>query len=93
MTVTTVGYGDIVPVTPIGKIIAGVVTISGVLVLALPSAIMATGFIEERERYKNSTKEGTDPEKKRIMIEKLNVLKDEGHITEQEYDLFRSEIS
>lgn len=65
MTVTTVGYGDIIPVTPLGKVIGSVMTFAGVLVLALPSAILATGFIEEREK-----RPGSDPDGSRIKAQK-----------------------
>lgn len=50
MTVTTVGYGDIYPVTPIDQAFGSLITLAGVLLLALPSAILASGFIEERQR-------------------------------------------
>jgi voltage-gated potassium channel len=44
-TLTTVGYGDVVPVTPLGKTLGGVVMLLGVGMIALPNvAIIATGF-------------------------------------------------
>jgi voltage-gated potassium channel len=45
-TLATVGYGDMYPVTPIGKVIGGVVVIVGIAIFALPAAILASGFIE-----------------------------------------------
>ncbi|MEJ8574281.1 cyclic nucleotide-gated ion channel [Microbaculum marinum] len=45
-TITTVGYGDVVPVTSIGQIIGGFTMIAGILMLALPVGIFATAFIE-----------------------------------------------
>jgi len=50
VTLTTVGYGDIAPVTPMGQLLAGVTTVIGVLSLALPSAIIVSGFVEELKR-------------------------------------------
>lgn len=85
MTVTTVGYGDIIPITPLGRIIAGFVTICGVLVLALPSAIMATGFIEERYRNQTNTLSSPDPAASIELLVKLSRLKDTGEITEDEF--------
>ena len=41
-TLTTVGYGDVVPVTPLGKVLGGVVMLLGVGMIALPVAIIAT---------------------------------------------------
>jgi voltage-gated potassium channel len=86
MTVTTVGYGDIVPVTSAGKMIAGIITITGVLVLALPSAIMAAGFMEERERHKKKISLEYSQEEIRLLIQKLNSLQKNGHITTDEYE-------
>lgn len=46
VTLTTVGYGDVVPITPLGKVIAGVIAIMGLGMLALPVGIIATSFAE-----------------------------------------------
>ena len=50
-TVTTTGYGDSVPGTPSGRVLAGAVMVCGILVLALSAGILATGFAEEMRRY------------------------------------------
>ena len=50
-TLTTVGYGDVVPVTPWGKVLGGVVMLLGVGMFALPIAIIATGFSQESSRH------------------------------------------
>jgi voltage-gated potassium channel len=50
-TLTTVGYGDVVPITPLGKMLGGVVMLLGVGVIALPVAILATGFSQESSRH------------------------------------------
>jgi len=52
MTLTTVGYGDIYPVTYAGKIVASVTAILGTAVFALPAAILAVGFIQEFQQHK-----------------------------------------
>ena len=46
VTLTTVGYGDVVPTTPLGKIVAGVIAIMGLGMLALPVGIIATSFAD-----------------------------------------------
>lgn len=51
VTMTTVGYGDVVPMTPFGRILAGFVMLTGIGMLALPTGILATGFIQEIRRY------------------------------------------
>ena len=50
VTLTTTGYGDIVPHTVGGRIVGSVVMVSGILVLALMTGILATGFAEEVRR-------------------------------------------
>ncbi|MGH7004598.1 MAG: ion transporter, partial [Alphaproteobacteria bacterium] len=47
---TTVGYGDVTPVTPFGRIIAGLVALLGIAVIALPVGIVASAFVEEHKR-------------------------------------------
>ena len=42
VTITTVGYGDIAPVTPIGKLIASVIMLIGYGIIAVPTGIITT---------------------------------------------------
>ncbi len=49
-TLTTVGYGDVAPITPVGKAFGGLVMVVGLCVLALPVAIIAAGFAQELGR-------------------------------------------
>ena len=50
VTLTTVGYGDLAPITPIGRILAGVMAVLGIGMFALPAGILGSGFIEEMGR-------------------------------------------
>ena len=50
VTLTTTGYGDVTPVTPAGRILAGVVMVAGILVFALWAGILASGYAEELRR-------------------------------------------
>lgn len=52
-TLTTVGYGDIYPITAVGKILGAVIAILGVGMVALPTGIIGSGFMEEIQRNKN----------------------------------------
>lgn len=47
ITLTTVGYGDVTPLTTIGKIVAAVIAIAGIAMFALPAGILGAGFIRE----------------------------------------------
>lgn len=50
VTLTTVGYGDVSPITPLGKTIAGLVAVAGIGLVALPTGILAAGFSEAVQR-------------------------------------------
>lgn len=56
-TLTTVGYGDMVPVTTLGKFFAGVFAISSIALLALPAGILSSGFFEVLHENKTPVKE------------------------------------
>jgi voltage-gated potassium channel len=46
-TLTTVGYGDVYPVTVFGKIVSGLLAVSGIVLVALPTGIISAGFLEK----------------------------------------------
>jgi voltage-gated potassium channel len=54
-TLTTVGYGDMYPVTNLGKTLTSVIAILGIGMLALPTGILASGFSEEFHKKKHSS--------------------------------------
>ncbi len=56
-TLTTVGYGDIFPVTPLGKILSGFIAFLGIGIFALPTGILASGFAEEVARRRRKSAE------------------------------------
>lgn len=53
ITLTTVGYGDVSPVTPWGQIMAGVIAVTGIGMFALPTGILGSGLVEMIERGKD----------------------------------------
>jgi voltage-gated potassium channel len=53
MTLTTVGYGDAVPITPIGRVIGVFTALLGVCTIAMLTSIMATGLYNQVERRKS----------------------------------------
>jgi len=52
VTVTSVGYGDMVPITLLGKTMTGIISLSGLAVFALPAGIITAGFLEEIRKIK-----------------------------------------
>lgn len=50
VTLGTIGYGDVVPVTLLGKVIAGVTILAAIVMIALPVGIIANAFSEEIHR-------------------------------------------
>ncbi len=66
-TLTTVGYGDVTPITPLGKIFGACVTIIGIGMAALPAGILASGLADQlrrkrqqlAEQYRQALEDGT----------------------------------
>jgi voltage-gated potassium channel len=54
VTLTTVGYGDVTPITPLGRFLGALITILGVGLAALPAGILATGLTYELEQRKQN---------------------------------------
>jgi voltage-gated potassium channel len=50
VTLTTVGYGDVVPMTPLGRIVGGLCAVIGLGMFALPTAILGAGFAHEIQK-------------------------------------------
>jgi voltage-gated potassium channel len=50
VTLTTVGYGDMYPVTVLGKLLAGFIAILGIGTFALPTAILGSAFMEQLQQ-------------------------------------------
>jgi voltage-gated potassium channel len=92
VTMTTVGYGDVVPVTPLGKILGAVIAIIGLGMVALPAGILASGFSDalqqRREQMEDHVElmladgELSDDERKEleVLAERMNLS--EGDIGE-----------
>jgi len=57
-TLTTVGYGDVYPITSIGKIISGFIALLGIGIIALPTGLISSGFMD---KIQESKKEKTCP--------------------------------
>jgi voltage-gated potassium channel len=55
-TLTTVGYGDVFPITVIGKFLTAFIAILGIGMFALPAGILASGFSDEFQKRKSKEK-------------------------------------
>ncbi|GAB3947887.1 ion transporter [Spirosoma harenae] len=69
ITITTVGYGDIVPSTPIGKFIATIIMLLGYVIIAVPTGIVAVSLTAASKKQEISTqscpncgRQGHDPD-------------------------------
>ena len=54
-TLTTVGYGDVTPITPIGKFFGSIIAILGIGLFALPAGVLGSGFVVAMRRHETST--------------------------------------
>jgi voltage-gated potassium channel len=50
VTLSTIGYGDVVPLTPVGRMIAAATIFAGLIMIALPVGIVATAFADQVHR-------------------------------------------
>ena len=81
VTLTTVGYGDVVPITAMGRALGIVIVITGIGMAALPAGILASGFTSEisrrRERFKAAVmswiEDGTFSEHENIEFTELRL--------------------
>lgn len=53
ITLTSTGYGDMVPITSLGKFIGALTAVTGICIYALPVGIIVTGFLDEFRKRKN----------------------------------------
>ena len=79
ITLASVGYGDISPVTPIGRALTIILSLMGIGIFAIPAALLASSFSDELVKERDALKANI-----------FHVLKD-GHINETEAAYIRSE--
>lgn len=54
ITLTTIGYGDVYPITPLGKLFGALTALLGVGIVALPAGILAAGFHDQLQRRRRA---------------------------------------
>ena len=81
VSLTTVGYGDIYPVSTMGRIITMISSVFGIAIVALPAGIITAGYMTELERLKKEQKRSSEVETGEAVI--VCDEKDEGTSYEQ----------
>jgi hypothetical protein len=79
ITLASVGYGDISPITPIGRFMTVVMALLGIGIFAIPAALLASAFGDQLHK-----------ERELLKTNLRNMMKD-GHLDESEITLLRSE--
>ena len=79
ITLASVGYGDISPVTPVGRAVTVVLSLVGIGIFAIPAALLASSFSDELVKKRELLKANI-----------YDILKD-GHISDEEARFIRSE--
>jgi voltage-gated potassium channel len=62
ITLATVGYGDIYPITALGRFFSTIIALAGIAMFALPAGIIGSSFIEERQKTREKAEAGKSPE-------------------------------
>ena len=91
ITLTTVGYGDVSPVTPLGKLFGGMVAILGVCTVALLTGILASSFAVQMDRRKREFEEHltealSDGVLSSDELDFLTTLKDDMGVSDEEFE-------
>jgi voltage-gated potassium channel len=61
VTLTTVGYGDLTPVTDIGRLVSMLSSLFGVAIIALPSGVITARYLEELRSQRNRNPRDDNP--------------------------------
>ncbi|MDD1725652.1 MAG: ion transporter [Euryarchaeota archaeon] len=88
-TLTSLGYGDLVPTTALGQLLAIFAMFLGIATFAIPIAIIGAGFTEAFHARRSEQQQSTDPCKLLIDVAKL---KEQGIISEEEFSAKKKEL-
>jgi len=61
ITLTTIGYGDVFPITGLGKALGGAIAVCGIGFVALPTAVVAAGLAEELAARRKGVADAAKP--------------------------------
>lgn len=68
-TLTTIGYGDVFPITPLGRVLAAVTALTSIGVVALPTGILAAAFSDAVQRHREAEAEAALREQEALLQE------------------------
>lgn len=93
-TLTTVGYGDVVPVTPLRRALGVIAMFAGIATFALHISIVGAGFLEVREQKLKSAEAEQKIGGHAVLdqIAKLGDLKNRGILTEEEFQSKKTDL-
>ena len=80
VTLTTVGYGDIAPITPFGQFLASIIMIMGYGIIAVPTGIVSAGVL-----YNRNEKEGNSDDENDLLKIQCNRCHSYLHTSEDNY--------
>ena len=88
-TLSTVGYGDVFPVTPLGKALGGLIALLGIGMFALPAGVLSSAFLTEIQKSEGGDEDTAhsrprSPEEVVDLLERLARLRAEGILTDEE---------
>ena len=83
-TITTVGYGDIYPVTVLGKILGALIELSGVALVAIPTGIVSAEYMNELDRQPELESGSERPPVDQLL--RLRAMLDDGLLTRSEFE-------
>lgn len=92
-TITTVGNGEIYPITIAGKILSSIISLLGLGFVAIPTGIISAGFIENSDNNREYTRTGNtkmENIKNELLI--LKELLDQNIITQKDYEQKKAQI-
>ncbi len=87
VTLTTTGYGDIFPITTLGKILGSIISITCIGFLTLPAAIFTVGFFDEIQSA--NTKSHHDVISQ---LERIATLKEKNILSQEEFEKQKAKI-
>jgi voltage-gated potassium channel len=91
-TFTTVGYGDIFPITAGGRLVAGLLSMLGIGLVAVPTGIISAGFIEQITIDKNKEETPVENNDQISKIKEAKKLLDDKLINENQYESLVNKI-